>query len=169
MASVSCIYGIGASEAYMEMTVELQLGDTLPRDQLLRRLVDMQYERNDVDFHRGAFRVRGDVVEVFPSYEESIAVRLEFFGDEVESIAEIDPLRGKVLRKLKRTVIWPGSHYVTPKEIMGRAIEGIREELRVRLQDLEGQGRLLERERLEQRTMYDLPKCSNRWAFATGS
>nr|BAL57055.1 excinuclease ABC subunit B [uncultured delta proteobacterium] len=156
VASVSCIYGIGASEAYVGMAVDLSVGEEYPRDRLLRRLVDMQYERNDVDFHRGAFRVRGDVVEVFPAYEENTAIRIEFFGDDIESIAEIDPLRGKVIRKLKRTVIYPGSHYVTPKEALARAINSIRDELRQRLKELEAAGKLLERERLEQRTLYDL-------------
>jgi excinuclease ABC subunit B len=156
VASVSCIYGIGASEAYVGMTADVAVGDEYPRDRLLLRLVDMQYERNDVDFHRGTFRVRGDVVELFPSYEESTALRIEFFGDEVEDISEIDPLRGKVLRKVKRATIYPASHYVTPKGTLSKAINTIRDELRGRLKDLESNGKLVERERLEQRTLYDL-------------
>jgi excinuclease ABC subunit B len=156
VASVSCIYGIGASDAYVGMTADVAVGDEYPRDRLLLRLVDMQYERNDVDFHRGTFRVRGDVVELFPSYEESKALRIEFFGDEVESIAEIDPLRGKVLRKVERVTVYPASHYVTPKGTLSKAINTIRDELRVRLRELESNGKLVERERLEQRTMYDL-------------
>jgi excinuclease ABC subunit B len=156
VASVSCIYGIGASEAYVGMTADVAVGDEYPRDRLLLRLVDMQYERNDVDFHRGTFRVRGDVVELFPSYEENKALRIEFFGDEVESIAEIDPLRGKVLRKLERVTVYPASHYVTPKGTLSKAINTIRDELRVRLRELESNGKLVERERLEQRTLYDL-------------
>lgn len=156
VASVSCIYGIGASEAYMDMLADVAVGDEYPRDRLLLRLVDMQYERNDVDFHRGTFRVRGDVVEVFPSYEENTALRIEFFGDEVEDISEIDPLRGKVLRKQKRVTIFPNSHYVTPKGTLSKAINAIRDELRERLRELESTGKLVERERLEQRTLYDL-------------
>ncbi|MDP3274168.1 MAG: excinuclease ABC subunit UvrB [Deltaproteobacteria bacterium] len=156
VASVSCIYGIGASEAYTSMTADVAVNDEYPRDRLLLRLVDMQYERNDVDFHRGTFRVRGDVVEVFPSYEDNTALRIEFFGDEVESIAEIDPLRGKILRKLERVHIYPASHYVTPKGTLSRAINDIRDELRGRLRELESSGKLVERERLEQRAMYDL-------------
>ncbi len=156
VASVSCIYGIGSSESYMGMSADLGVGEDIPRDALLRRLVEMQYDRNDVDFHRGVFRVRGDVVEIFPAYEESMAVRVVYFGDTIEDIAEIDPLRGKVQRKLRRVTIFPGSHYVTPKQQLGRAINAIREELRGRLKDLEDRGKLLERERLEQRTLLDL-------------
>lgn len=156
VASVSCIYGIGASDAYVGMTAEIAVGDEYPRDRLLMRLVDMQYERNDVDFHRGTFRVRGDIVEVFPSYEENTALRIEFFGDEVEDISEIDPVRGKVHRKQKRVTIFPNSHYVTPKGTLSKAINAIRDELRVRLKELESAGKLVERERLEQRTLYDL-------------
>ncbi|MBL8683020.1 MAG: excinuclease ABC subunit UvrB [Myxococcales bacterium] len=156
VASVSCIYGIGSSEAYVGMTADVAVGDEYPRDRLLLRLVDMQYERNDVDFHRGTFRVRGDVVEVFPSYEESVALRIEFFGDEVEDISEIDPLRGKVNRKVKRVAIFPNSHYVAPKGTLSKAINAIREELRERLTVLSNTGKLVERERLEQRTLYDL-------------
>ncbi len=156
VASVSCIYGIGASEAYVGMIVDLSVNEEYPRDRLLRRLVDMQYERNDIDFHRGAFRVRGDVVEIFPAYEESVAIRVEYFGDDIDSIAEIDPLRGRVLRKIPKCVIYPGSHYVTPRDTLGRAISTVRDELRDRLRELEANGKLVERERLEQRTMYDL-------------
>ncbi len=156
VSSVSCIYGIGASESYVGMIVELSVNDEYPRDHLLRRLVDMQYERNDVDFHRGSFRVRGDIVEIFPAYEESTAIRVSFFGDQIEDIAEIDPMRGKIMRKIPRTVIYPGSHYVTPKALLSRAINSIRDELRDRLRELDSQSKLLERERLEQRTLYDL-------------
>src|SRR5215510_10906849 len=108
VASVSCIYGIGSAESYHGLLIEIVKGEELPRDELLRRLVDVQYERNDVDFHRGTFRVRGDVVEIFPAYEEAIAVRVEFFGDEVETIAEVDPVRGRVLRSLDRYAVYPG-------------------------------------------------------------
>ncbi|MCC7541861.1 MAG: excinuclease ABC subunit UvrB [Deltaproteobacteria bacterium] len=156
VASVSCIYGIGAAESYMSMLVRLKKGQTKKRDELLRQLVDIQYERNDIDFHRGSFRVRGDVVEIWPAYEEDVAIRVELWGDEIERITEVDPLRGKMRRELDKYGVYPGSHYVTPKEELRRATEGIREELRHRLRELEEQGKLLERQRLEQRTMYDL-------------
>ncbi len=156
VASVSCIYGIGSAEWYAGMIVHVARGESLPRDVLLRRLVDIQYERNDVDFHRGSFRVRGDVVEVFPAAEENLAVRIEYFGDEIERISEIDPMRGKALRELERYGIYPSSHYVTPEDQRRRAIESIRAELGERLAQLEGEHKLLERQRLEQRTLYDL-------------
>ncbi|MAQ15382.1 MAG: excinuclease ABC subunit B [Sandaracinus sp.] len=156
VASVSCIYGIGSAEWYHEMLIDIRRGEELRRDEFLRRMVEIQYKRNDVDFHRGTFRVRGDVVEVFPAHSDSTAVRIEFWGDEVERITEVDPLRGKVLADLDRYGIYPGSHYVTPDEHRARAIEGIRVELRERLGELEAAGKLLERQRLEQRTMFDL-------------
>ena len=156
VASVSCIYGIGSAESYHGLLIELVKGEEFRRDDLLRRLVDVQYERNDVDFHRGSFRVRGDVVEVFPAYENETAIRIEFFGDDVESIKEVDPLRGKVKGELDRYSIFPGSHYVTPQQQMRRAIEAIRLELRDRLDFYDKAGRFLEKQRLEQRTMYDL-------------
>src|SRR5690606_14318659 len=133
VASVSCIYGIGASASYYALHIDLERGQQLDRDKLLRELVDIQYERNDTDFHRGTFRVRGDVVEIFPVYEESVAVRVEFFGDEIESISEVDPLRGHALSQLERYAVFPGSHYVTPKDEMQRAIRAIRAELKDRL------------------------------------
>jgi len=156
VASVSCIYGLGAPETYGEMHAYVERGAALSRDDLLRRLVDMLYERNDYDFHRGTFRVRGDVVEIFPQYENERAIRVEFFGDEVESIAEVDPLRGVVLARPHRALIYPASHYVATSEILARAIEGIREELRERISVFNAQGKLLEAQRLEQRTLYDL-------------
>ena len=156
VASVSCIYGIGAREAYATMTVDLEKGMVTPRDAVLRRLVELQYERNDLDFHRGTFRVRGDVVEVFPAYEADTAVRIEFFGDEIEALHEIDALRGTRKRALDRVVIFAASHYATPADELKRAIGAIRGELRERLDELAAQGKLLERQRLEQRTMYDL-------------
>src|SRR5690606_5472901 len=125
-------------------------------DELLRRLVEMQYERNDLDFHRGTFRVRGDVVEVFPAYEDERAVRIEFFGDEVESIREIDPLRGQTTGSMSRVTIFPASHYVTPASTMRGALVTIQSELRERLTELRGKEQLLEAQRLEQRTMFDL-------------
>ena len=156
VASVSCIYGLGAPATYGSMHAYVERGAPLVRDDLLRRLVDMLYERNDVDFHRGTFRVRGDVVEIFPQYEDERAIRIEFFGDEVESIAEIDPLRGQVVARPNRALIYPASHYVATQEILQRAIEGIRGELQQRLAELHGQEKLLEAQRLEQRTLYDL-------------
>jgi excinuclease ABC subunit B len=156
VASVSCIYGIGSAESYAGLLIPIEKGTELRRDDLLRRLVDIQYERNDVDFHRGTFRVRGDVVEVFPAYEQERAIRVEFFGDEVEAIREIDPLRGRALEDLDRYEIYPGSHYVTPETQLRRAIETVRVELHDRLEFFDKEGRLLEKQRIEQRTMYDL-------------
>ena len=156
VASVSCIYGIGSRSTYEQMTCNVELGAQLDRDSVLRRLVELQYERNDIDFHRGTFRVRGDTVEVFPAYEADTAVRIEWFGETVESLSEIDPMRGKIKRTLDRTTIFPASHYATPAETMRRAMETIRIELKDRLGELSRQGKLLERQRLEQRTMYDL-------------
>jgi excinuclease ABC subunit B len=156
VASVSCIYGLGAPENYGSMHVYLEAGAQLVREDLLRRLVDMLYTRNDHDFHRGTFRVRGDVVEIFPQYESERAIRVEFFGDEVEAIAEIDPLRGKVVGRPKRAMIYPASHYVATDERLKRAVEGIREELEERIAYFKGEGKLLEAQRIEQRTMYDI-------------
>jgi excinuclease ABC subunit B len=156
VASVSCIYGIGSAEWYHEMLIEVKKGEPFRRDELLRRLVDIQYERNDYDFHRGTFRVRGDVVEVFPAHAEDVAVRIEFFGDEIDRIAEVDPLRGRVLRDLDQYGIYPSSHYVTPAEQRNRALQSIRAELGEHLAQLAEAQKLVERQRLEQRTMYDL-------------
>jgi excinuclease ABC subunit B len=156
VASVSCIYGLGSPEAYHGMMLLLEEGGELARDEMLRRLVEIQYERNDIDFHRGTFRVRGDLVEVFPAYEEEQAVRVEFFGDVIESISVVDPLRGKKLGTLKRTAIYPGSHYVTTQDNLKRAIGDIQEELGVRLDELRRESKLLEAQRLEQRTRFDI-------------
>ena len=156
VASVSCIYGLGSPESYFDLILFVEEGSEVDRDALLRKLVDIQYQRNDFDFHRGTFRVRGDVVEVFPAYEESRAVRIEFFGDTVETIAEIDPLRGKVLRRLDKIAIYPASHYVTTSGRMKRATQAIQEELSERLKELQQEDKLLESQRLEQRTLYDL-------------
>ena len=156
VASVSCIYGIGSAESYHGLLIQLEQGVELRRDELLRRLVDIQYERNDVDFHRGTFRVRGDVVEIFPPYEEDRAYRVEFFGDTVEAIWMTDPLRGRKIEELKRIAVYPGSHYVTTRDNLTRAIDDIREELKVCLQDLKKQDKLLEYQRLEQRTHFDI-------------
>src|SRR4051812_46805648 len=156
VASVSCIYGLGTAEAYYELKVSLQKGEEYPRHKLLRDLVEIQYERNDHDFSRGTFRVKGDTVEIFPAYEEERAIRVELFGDTVESIKEIDPLRGKVLGEIEKMSIFPSSHYVTSGERRKRAVLDIRDELAHRLGELRSQNKLLEAQRLEQRTMFDL-------------
>jgi excinuclease ABC subunit B len=156
VASVSCIYGIGDRALYGKMTLPLEVGKELGRDNVLRRLVELAYERNDVDFHRGTFRVKGDTVEVFPAYEGDTAVRIEFFGDEVEAMAEIDPLRGKIKRPITESVIFAASHYVTPEDTLKKAIESIKVELAEQLRALAAQDKLVERQRLEQRTLYDL-------------
>ncbi len=156
VASVSCIYGIGSPQAYLALRATLETGMPLVRDDLLKNLVAMQYARNDVDFHRGTFRVRGDTVDVFPAYEADRAIRIEFFGDEVEQITEIDPLRGVVLRRMGRTEIFPGSHYVAEAGMLERATRAIRAELGGRLDELRGANQELYAQRLEQRTNYDL-------------
>ncbi len=156
VASVSCIYGIGAPEEYFNQRIMLFNQDQMDRDDLLKRLVEIQYQRNDVDFHRGTFRVRGDVVEVFPAYEESQIVRIEFFDDVIDGIFLVDPLRGKVLQTLNRMDIYPKSHYVVGKDKMKSAIEAIKLELRERLQELESNNKLVEAQRLQQRTLLDL-------------
>jgi excinuclease ABC subunit B len=138
------------------MKLDLAKGVEVRRDAVLRRLIEIQYERNDTDFARGTFRVRGDVVEIFPSYEREKAIRVEWWGDEIESISEVDPLRGKVLRKVDEVAIFPGSHYVTPANMLVRAMTGIKEELRERLTELKLQNKLVEEQRLSQRTLYDL-------------
>ena len=156
VASVSCIYGIGSPETYQELRVEVNEGDTMTRDRLVAGLVAMQYARNDLDFHRGTFRVRGDIVDIFPSYEAERAVRVEFFGDTIDGVSEIDPLRGVTLKRLRRAAIFPGSHYATTRASLDRALVTIRAELGDRLGELRGAGRELEAQRLEQRTNYDL-------------
>ncbi len=156
VASVSCIYGLGSPESYFDLILFVEESSEVDRDALLRKLVDIQYQRNDFDFHRGTFRVRGDVVEVFPAYEESRAIRIEFFGDTVDAIAEIDPLRGKVLRRLDKIAIYPASHYVTTSSRLKRATQAIQEELTERLTELQKEDKLVESQRLEQRTRYDL-------------
>ena len=156
VASVSCIYGIGAPETYREMHLALATGDELDRDAIIRRLVAVQYERNDYDFHRGTFRVRGDVIEVFPASEESLALRIELFGDVVDAIHRIDPLKGEILEALDRVHVYPASHYVTPAAQLERALGTIQEELEERLAFLRQRNRLLEAQRLEQRTLFDM-------------
>ena len=156
VASVSCIYGIGSPETYSQLRVELEPGAPLSRESLIAGLVAMQYTRNDTDFHRGAFRVRGDTVDVFPAYEADIAVRIEFFGDGIDGLSEIDPLRGKTLRRLHRATIYPGTHYATTADVLERAMRGIEIELEGCLRQLEAENKLLEAQRLGQRTRFDL-------------
>lgn len=156
VASVSCIYGLGSPEAYEGLMIRLEKNMDLRRDRFLRELVRIQYRRNDVDFHRGTFRVRGDVVDVLPPYEEEKAIRIEFFGDFVERICWVDPWRGTVLEDIDKIAIYPGSHYVSTDERAKVAVETIRDELRERIQHYRQQMRVLEAERIEQRTSYDL-------------
>ncbi len=156
VASVSCIYGIGAVETYAEMIVRLKPGGRIERDKLLKQLVALQYKRNDAAFFRGTFRVRGDVVEIFPSHLEDRAWRLSLFGDEVEAIWEIDPLTGEKVAALDEIIVYPNSHYVTPRPTLMQAIPQIKAELKVRLAELQEQGKLLEAQRLQERTTFDL-------------
>lgn len=155
ISSVSAIYGLGSPEAYSGMMIYLMEGQEIERDQILKELTKIQYTRNDMDFHRGTFRVRGDTVEVFPAYEDH-AIRIEMFGDEIEAIYQIDALRGTVQEQLTKIAIYPGSHYVTPEDQMPKTIEMIKKELAGRLQDLHNQNKLVEYQRLEQRTRYDI-------------
>jgi excinuclease ABC subunit B len=155
VASVSCIYGLGSPEAYYGMVLPLARGQRIDRDQILRKLVEIQYERNDLEFGRGTFRVRGDTVEVFPSYEEH-ALRIELFGDEVDELVAFDPLTGKTRRRLEKVSVFPKSHFVTSRERTRQAVESIKAELVDRRAELEHEGRLLEAQRLHQRTMFDL-------------
>jgi excinuclease ABC subunit B len=156
IASVSCIYGIGSAEAYHQMLLHLQTGQTINRQDLLRQLIDIQYARNDIDFHRGTFRVRGDVVEIFPAHEEERAIRIEFWDDEIEAIKAVDPFRGEVLEDIEGVAIYPNSHHVTESEQLKRAINTIRDELQERLAFLKGEGKLIEEQRLRERTICDL-------------
>jgi excinuclease ABC subunit B len=155
VASVSCIYGLGTPQSYLDRSVELNVGDEVPRDGLLRLLVDVQYTRNDMAFTRGSFRVRGDTVEIIPSYEE-LAVRIEYFGDEIEALYYMHPLTGDVVRKVDSLRVFPATHYVAGPERMAHAISTIEQELEARLSELEGQGKLLEAQRLRMRTNYDV-------------
>jgi len=156
VSSVSCIYGLGSPEAYEGLILYLEVGKEYKRQEVLKKLVEIQYKRNDIDFHRGTFRVRGEVVEIYPAYEEEVAVRLEFFGDELEGISTFDPLRGVRIEKIPRVTIYPASHYVTTLDNRKRAMDSIRVELREHLQVLNAQGKLLEAQRLAQRTQFDL-------------
>jgi len=156
VASVSCIFGLGAPEDYLGMRVDIETDMEIGRDAFLFKLVAMQYERNDVDFHRGVFRVRGDRVEVFPAYEEDKAIRIDFFGDQIESLSEIDPLRGTVSKRLNQATLFPASHYVTRKTTLKKAMASIIEELKERMEYLREGDKLIEVQRIEERTQFDL-------------
>jgi len=156
VASVSCIYGLGSPETYREMVIDIHKGMEQRRDNFLMHLVEIQYERNDYDFHRGTFRVRGDVVEIFPAFEEAHAYRVQFWGDEVEKIFKIDPITGTIVEEVEHMAIYPGSHYVTPQEQLGKSVKSIQAELQVRLQQLNSLQKLVESQRLESRTYYDI-------------
>ena len=164
VASVSCIYGIGAVETYSGTAVTISKGAKLDRMELMRNLSALQYRRNDDAFARGAFRVRGDVIDIFPAHYEDRAWRIELFGDDVDSISEFDPLTGKSAGKLDSVKVYANSHYVTPRPTMAQALKGIKEELRVRLDEFRANGKLLEAQRLEQRTQFDMEMIE-----ATGS
>ncbi|MFQ5934471.1 MAG: DEAD/DEAH box helicase family protein, partial [Dehalococcoidia bacterium] len=155
VASVSCIYGLGDPAEYHSFVVSVRKGETRNRNKLVRHLVDMQYERNDIDFTRGRFRIRGDTLEVQPAYEE-IAIRIEFWGDEIERLVEVDPLTGELLGEREWVEIYPAKHFVTSQEKLTAAIEDIERELQERMAELKSQGKVLEAARLEQRTNYDL-------------
>jgi len=156
IASVSCIYGLGSPTDYRNMLVHLIEKQESDRDDILRKLVEIQYDRNDIDFHRGTFRVRGDVVEVFPAYEDDLAIRIEFFGDTVDAVYEIDPLRGKVIRSLDRVAIYPASHYVTERARLLAATNAILEEMKEREAEYQDANRLIEAQRIEERTRFDV-------------
>ncbi|MBF0223963.1 MAG: excinuclease ABC subunit UvrB [Desulfobacterales bacterium] len=156
VSSVSCIYGLGAPDDYLEMRIDIDIDMEFPRDKLLLNLVNVQYTRNDVDFHRGVFRVRGDRVEIFPAYEEDKAVRIDFFGDIVDSIAEIDPLRGSIIKKLNHITIYPATHYVTKAITRNKIIEAVAIERNERVNFFRDQNKLIEAQRIEERTNFDL-------------
>lgn len=156
VSSVSCIYGLGMPEFYAKMNLVLKVGEKKRRDDLLIHLVEMRYERNDFDFHRGTFRARGDILDIFPAYEEDKAFRVEFFGDDIERISIIDPLTGKVLERREGLILYPGSHFVTPEEVRYKALETIKGELRERIAFFEKENKLIERQRIQERTLYDL-------------
>lgn len=156
VASISCIYGLGSPEYYKEMNLEITAGQSCRRDEMLLHLVAMQYKRNDYDFSRSTFRVRGDVLDIYPAYEEDLAIRVEFFGDDIEKISEIDPLTGKSRRELSHITIYPGSHHVTPEEVRLRALETIKAELKERMRFFEKEKRYIELQRIQERTNYDL-------------
>ena len=156
VASVSCIYGLGSPEAYHGMLLFLEEGLRLDREVLLRKLVEIQYERNDIDFRRGTFRVRGDIIDIFPASSDDRSLRIELFGDEVETISEIDPLRGEVIKRIPKVAIYPKSHYVIPPDRVDAALGGIESELEERIRFFKHEGKLIEAQRIEQRTRFDL-------------
>ena len=156
VASVSCIYGLGSPEYYARLIIPVEVGQRVSMDAIITKLVDVQYQRNDMDFHRGTFRVRGGVLEVIPAYEHERALRLEFFGDEIEAVREIDPLTGEILGNIGKTVIYPASHYVSDRDNLERAMSDVRDELGERLRLFQSQNKLVEAQRLEQRTQLDL-------------
>ena len=156
VASVSCIYGLGSPEYYARLIIPVEVGQRVSMDAIITKLVDVQYQRNDMDFHRGTFRVRGDVLEVIPAYEHERALRLEFFGDEIEAVREIDPLTGEILGNIGKTVIYPASHYASDRDNLERAMSDVRDELGERLRLFQSQNKLVEAQRLEQRTQLDL-------------
>ena len=156
VASVSCIFGLGAPEEYLAMSINLETGTELSRDKLISDLVAIHYDRNDLDFHRGVFRVRGDRVEIFPSYEEDLAVRIDFFGDQIENISEIDPLKGNVINSIENISIYPASHYVSKKDVLKRATKSIIVELKDRIEYFRHENKLIEAQRIEERTNFDL-------------
>ena len=156
VASVSCIYGLGSPEAYHNLLLYAEKDDVLPREEAIKKLVEIHYERGEIDFYRGRFRVRGDVLDIYPVHEEDRAVRIHFFGDVVEAIQEIDPLTGRATRELNRITIYPATHYVTTVDIRERAIENIKKELAKRVEDFRSKNKLLEAQRIEERTLFDL-------------
>jgi excinuclease ABC subunit B len=160
VASVSCIYGLGSPEAYHNMLLYLEKDKVFSREEALKKLVEIHYERGDYDFSRGHFRVRGDVLDVYPVHEEDRAVRIHFFGDLIEAIQEIDPLTGKAVRELKRITIYPATHYVTTEDVRERAIRHIKQELKERVEYFRSQDKLLEAQRIDERTLFDLEMMS---------
>jgi len=156
VSSVSCIYGLGDKDSYLEMVLHISVGETINQRDILRRLTELQYSRNDVELHRGTYRVRGEVIDIFPAESERDAIRVELFDDEVEQISFFDPLTGEVFQRVSRITIYPKTHYVTPREQLLAAVEGIKEELRLRLAELTEQNKLVEAQRLEQRTRFDI-------------
>lgn len=156
VASVSCIYGLGSPEAYADLMVKVSIGDEVSRDDILRKLIDIQYSRNDINLTRGTFRVRGDIVDILPSHQENELIRVEFFGDEIEGVSIIDSLTGELIRKVESLAIYPNSHYVADRKDMGKIVKEILSDLGVRLREFRSQNKLVEAQRLEQRTMHDV-------------
>jgi excinuclease ABC subunit B len=167
VASVSCIYGIGAPEDYLAMRLHLKTDMEISRDRLLRKLVEMHYERNDYDFHRGTFRVRGDRVEIFPAYEDERALRIDFFGDQIEQLSDIDPLRGTTLKPLPEAHLFPASHYVATRTTLNQAVETIKAELKKKIEIFRKNNKLIEAQRIEERTNYDL-EMMHELGYCTG-